>query len=117
MDDLHTAIRDLIRHAREHHPDWDEWTLLMRPETYALLSNDLDAGLLWHPDPAYAPLEVEKFEECEVVHADLVRDIVLVTPGAGHGPAPSPYWLDLASGHINKWTGDEPEQWQQHSDR
>ena len=98
-------VRALVAHARLADPQW-EWTLLMRPETMALL--DPSQGILTHPDPAYGPLPVLRFDDSEVVAQDLIADIVLANPVDAHGLTPREeaptFWLDLCTGNIDQWT-------------
>ncbi|MCF6378119.1 hypothetical protein L2K70_10945 [Nocardioides KLBMP 9356] len=100
-------VRALIAHARAADPRWS-WKLAMRPESAALL--DLEAGLVWSPDPAYGPLEVKKFDECEIATLDLGGDFVLASPLNDQGTTPSEdvdiYWLNLKTGFVGVWDED-----------
>jgi hypothetical protein len=98
-------VRALVAHAQEDDPRW-EWKLRVRPETAALLLPE--AGLLWHPDPKYAPLEVQKFADCEVAVIDLLADIVMASPVDEYGFTPdvadaATYWLNMTTGRIAVW--------------
>jgi hypothetical protein len=99
------SIRQLVAHARSQHPQW-EWKLLMRPETAALV--DLDAGLVWHPDPKFEPLDVMKFDDCEISIIELVGDFVMASPVDEHGFTPEEqvpsYWLNLRTAAVAQWT-------------
>lgn len=78
----------------------------MRPEAAALI--ELDQGLVWHPEPQYEPLEVLKFQECEISAVDLVADFVLASAVDEHGLSPAElvpsYWVDLHTGRVEVWT-------------
>lgn len=110
------AVRQLVAHARSQHPQWG-WTLLMRVETAALL--DLDAGLVWHPDPGLQPLEVKKFVDCEIAIQDLVGDFVMASAVDEHGFTPKEdvptYWLNLHTGEVKQWTEASLEEIDGHS--
>lgn len=112
---LREQVDNLVAHVRARHPDWPGWGLMMRPETYALLHDAFQPGLVWHYDPRYAPLEVEKFADCEVRVVDLIGDFVMGSPNTDDFPLnaemPPSYWLDLTSGQVAEWTGDELARW------
>ena len=101
-------MRELIAYARTKDARWS-WKLRMRPETAALLG--LQDGEVEYPDPRYGPLEVKRFDGCEVAVIDLVADVVLANPVDDYGFTPNvadaeTYWLHLDTGKLDVWTAD-----------
>ena len=61
--------------------------------------------------PRYGPLEVKRFDGCEVAVIDLVADVVLANPVDDYGFTPNvadaeTYWLHLDTGKLDVWTAD-----------
>lgn len=79
-----------------------------RPETFALLSQDLRPGVLLDPEDVTRRIATEAIEGSEVRPIDLGWDIVMAAPGLGGDPSAVPpiYYLDLITGAVQRWTED-----------
>ncbi|MEJ5915936.1 hypothetical protein [Pseudokineococcus sp. 1T1Z-3] len=109
---LAEQVRQLLAHARRESPAWrGEWSVMVRPETFALLGQDLRPGVLRDPGDLSRGIETEMIDGCEVRAIDLRWDIVMTAPGLGGDPRTLPphYYLDLTTGQVHTWTEHSPD--------